>query len=136
MLPRLLLVMLSIISISFQENKNLKIEINNLRNSNGHVLLELQDENKNTIKGISQEIGSNRCIISIEDLSPGKYVFKYFHDENDNGEIDTNWTGIPKEGFGFSNNAKGFFGPPSHQKMIFELNQDTTMVCSPQYLKK
>lgn len=135
MITRLLLI-LSILSFSFPGQITLKIEINNLRNSEGHVLLELQDENKNTIKGIFQEIGNMRCIISIENLSPGKYVFKYFHDENDNEEIDTNWIGIPKEGFGFSNNAKGVFGPPSHQKMIFELNKDTTMVCIPQYLKK
>jgi len=135
MIFRLLLI-LSIIPLSFQENISLKIEINDLRNSKGHVLLELQDENKNTMKGVFKEIVNMRCIISIENLSPGKYVFKYFHDENDNEEIDTNWIGIPKEGFGFSNNAKGVFGPPSHQKMIFELNKDTTMVCNPQYLKK
>ncbi|MBU1013668.1 MAG: DUF2141 domain-containing protein [Bacteroidetes bacterium] len=135
MLTRLLLIILSIISISFQENITLNIEINNLKNSKGKVLLELQDENKNTIKGISQEIVNNRCIISIEGLSPAKYVFKYFHDENDNKEIDINWIGIPKEGFGFSNNAKVNFGPSQH-KMIFELNKDTTMVCNPQYLKK
>lgn len=136
MLQRLLLIVLSIISISSQENITLKIDINNLKNSKGKVLLELQDQNENTIAGISQEIVNARCIISIEDLSPGKYVFKYFHDENENEEIDTSWFGIPKEGFGFSNNARGTFGPPSQKKMIFELNKDTTMVCNPQYLKK
>lgn len=134
MITRLLLIF-SIISISYTEQITLKIEITNLRNSKGHVLLELQDENMNTISGVSQEIVNNRCIILIEDLSPLKYVFKYFHDENDNKEIDTNWIGIPKEGFGFSNDARGTFGPPSHKKMIFELSKDTSMVCKPQYLK-
>jgi uncharacterized protein (DUF2141 family) len=36
-----------------------------------------------------------------------------FHDENDNGVLDKGAFGIPTEGYGFSNNAKGFFGAPS-----------------------
>ena len=136
MLTKLFITILFIISFSFQEQITLKIEINNLKNNKGKVLLELQDENKNTIKGISQVIENNRCIILIEGLKPAKYVFKYFHDENNNKKLDTHWTGIPVEGYGCSNNAKGKFGPPSHEKMIFFLKSDTTMLCSAMYLKK
>jgi len=47
-----------------------------------------------------------------EGLAPGDYAVAVMHDENDNGQIDTNWIGIPKEGLGVSNNAKGVMGPP------------------------
>jgi uncharacterized protein (DUF2141 family) len=121
--------------LSFQNPAILTIEINDLRNSKGKVALDLQDVNKNSIKAVFQEIENQRCIITIKNLNPGKYIIRYFHDENGNKELDTNWIGMPKEGIGFSNNAKGKFGPPKHEKTIFKFTGDTTMVCTPTYLK-
>lgn len=43
----------------------------------------------------------------------GRYALAVIHDENMNGKLDTKWLGTPKEGYGFSNNAKAIFGPPS-----------------------
>lgn len=39
------------------------------------------------------------------DDSPGTYAVKLHIDENENGELDTNFLGIPKEQYGISNNA-------------------------------
>ncbi len=136
MLKISLLFICSLILWSFQKPSSLKIVINNLNNSKGQVVLDLQDENKNSIKAVFQDIKDNSCIINIKDLRPGKYTFRYFHDENSNKKLDTSWIGMPKEGFGFSNNAKGKFGPPSHKKTIFELKSDTTLNCEVMYLKK
>ena len=36
--------------------------------------------------------------------------------------METNAMGIPKEAYGFSNNAKGFFGKPGYQKIRFQLD--------------
>ena len=135
-MPKVLLLFLcSLILLSFQKPASLRIEINNLNNSKGQIVLDLQDENKNSIKAVFQEIKDNHCIITIKDLSPGKYTFRYFHDRNRNKELDTNWIGMPKEGFGFSNNAKGKFGPPKHEKTIFYFTSETIMICTPIYLK-
>lgn len=53
-------------------------------------------------------------------LPDGIYAVSVIHDENDNGKLDTNILGIPKEGFGFSNNPRIFFGPPSFEKASFD----------------
>lgn len=45
-------------------------------------------------------------------LKPGTYALAVYHDENENREFDTGFLGIPLEGFGFSNDAPVFFGPP------------------------
>lgn len=135
MLKVLLLFLCSLMLFSFQQTGSLKIEIKNLNNSKGQVVLDLQDENKNPIKAVIQEIKDNRCIIILNDLRPGKYAFRYFHDENSNKELDTSWIGMPKEGFGFSNNAMGKFGPPKHEITIFQITSDTIMICMPIYLK-
>ncbi|MRR56101.1 MAG: DUF2141 domain-containing protein [Deltaproteobacteria bacterium] len=58
-----------------------------------------------------------RC--DFEDIPPGTYAIAVVHDENLNGKLDTNVLGIPTEGFAFSNDAKGLFGPPSFSAASF-----------------
>ena len=53
------------------------------------------------------------------DIPPGTYALAVSHDENMNGKLDTNWLGIPKEGYGFSNEAKAGFGAPSFAAASF-----------------
>jgi len=50
----------------------------------------------------------------------GAYAVAFFHDENDNGKLDLNLFGIPKEGTGASNDARGHMGPPKWQDARFE----------------
>lgn len=72
--------------------------------------------------------GEARC--DFEDIPPGTYAMAVIHDENMNGKLDTNWRGIPKEGYGFSNDAKGKVGAPSFSAASFPYdgkNLDVTM---------
>ena len=57
----------------------------------------------------------------IENLPPGRYAVAAFHDENDNGKLDRDSLGIPTEGYGFSNDARGSFGPPKFAQAAFQL---------------
>jgi len=52
-------------------------------------------------------------------LAPGQYALSVFHDENDNGVLDRNPFGIPREGYGFSNHAQGTRGPPVFGRAAF-----------------
>lgn len=61
-------------------------------------------------------------------LSPGNYALRVFHDRNDDGELDSNWMGMPKEPFGFSQNPKLRFGPPSFEQARFELGAEPLIV--------
>ncbi len=54
-------------------------------------------------------------------LPLGRYAVALVHDEDADGELDTNFLGIPREGLGASNNAKGFFGPPSFDDAGFDV---------------
>lgn len=56
-----------------------------------------------------------------ENLAPGEYAVKVFHDANENEKIDMGMMG-PKEKFGFSNNAMGFLGPPDFDDAKFEFD--------------
>ncbi len=54
-------------------------------------------------------------------LAPGKYAIAAFHDEDRDGDLDTNLLGIPTEGYGFSNEARGTFGPPGFDAAAFTI---------------
>ncbi len=58
-----------------------------------------------------------RC--DFEDIPPGTYALAVIHDENMNGKLDTNWLGVPTEGYGFSNDAKALLGAPSFSAASF-----------------
>jgi uncharacterized protein (DUF2141 family) len=57
---------------------------------------------------------------SFDDLPPGRYAIKLYHDANGNGELDTNMMGLPTEAYGFSGEG-GSMGPPPFEKAAFEV---------------
>lgn len=63
----------------------------------------------------------------IKDVPPGEYALTIFQDENKSEKLDTNFMGIPKESFGFSNNPRIFIGAPSFEKCRFRI-EDKTMI--------
>jgi uncharacterized protein (DUF2141 family) len=67
---------------------------------------------------------NSEVILKIDSLKYGNYAIKVFHDENSNGELDSNFLGIPTEEYGFSNNASSWFGPPNWEKAVFLFNHD------------
>jgi uncharacterized protein (DUF2141 family) len=58
-------------------------------------------------------------------VPPGTYAVALFHDEDSDGELSTNFLGIPTEGYGFSNNVKPVFGAPSYDEAKFSIQKDT-----------
>jgi uncharacterized protein (DUF2141 family) len=53
---------------------------------------------------------------------PGEVAIAAFQDANENEKLDKNSLGIPTERYGFSNNPKRGFGPPSFQQAKFNLS--------------
>ena len=109
----------------------LKIEITSLRNNTGKVMLEVFDEKEKVINREMSEIKEKSCQFMIKNLMAGKYAVRFYHDENQNSVMETNMFGKPTEGYGFSNNVTGRFGPPPFEKWLFDLNQDKTIVLKP-----
>ena len=113
--------------IAFSQSYTLTINITELKNDKGVVLIKLVDANENIVKGLSGEIIDKKCTVKISGLPAGTYALSFFHDENENGKLDMKTLGPPAEGYGYSNNARGFFGPAKLKDQLFELNSDLTM---------
>ncbi|WDF73004.1 DUF2141 domain-containing protein [Novosphingobium sp. KACC 22771] len=52
-------------------------------------------------------------------VPPGEWAAQVFQDENGNKKVDRNFIGIPKEGVGFSRDAKIVLGPPKWRDAMF-----------------
>lgn len=68
-------------------------------------------------------VAGSRLIVDIDSLTYAEYAIRVFHDENENGKLDTDILGIPSEDYGYSNNASSWFGPPSWEKSKFLFNK-------------
>ena len=65
-------------------------------------------------------IKDKKATCDFSGLPAGHYAIAVMHDENSNGKVDTNFLGIPKEGTGASNDARGSMGPPKFEDATFE----------------
>ena len=76
--------------IYINAQSSLTVEIVNLKSNKGVVLVDLLDENEETAMDKKSKITDNTCTIVFKDLEDGTYAIRYFHDENNNDELDTN----------------------------------------------
>jgi uncharacterized protein (DUF2141 family) len=105
----------------------IEVRIENVRSSNGSVGVALfntnkgfPDKNTMALEGLSVS-ANKRCEVVFEDVPFGTYAVSVLHDENGNGKMDKGFLGIPKEGFGTSNNPEIKMGPPSFTDSSFNL---------------
>jgi uncharacterized protein (DUF2141 family) len=112
------------------------INLSGMKNTNGKINVALynseqtfNDPNQVFRKAFLSATGS-AMTINIDSLPAGQYAFGIFHDENDNASIDSNFLGVPQEGFAFSNNAYGSFGPPTWADAKFDLPVMSTVTQS------
>ncbi len=103
---------------------NLEINITKIRSNSGQIAIQVLDEQKKVVKQEFATISNKRSVLLLKGLPKGKYAVQLFHDENKNGKMDFNFLGIPKEGYGFSNDARGFMSEPAFDKQLFLLDQD------------
>ena len=115
-----LLVSLSGTIVSVQgQTTSLEVDVSNIKSGKGSTRVGLFKTEKEFLKKAAEGkvVKSSAGIVTVifENLPAGDYGLSVIHDENENGELDSNAFGIPKEGFGFGNNAMGTFGPPSFE---------------------
>ncbi|TNJ40338.1 DUF2141 domain-containing protein [Chlorobaculum thiosulfatiphilum] len=133
-------------SITLADNGSagrIEVLIDNVRSANGVVGVALfnakkgfPDKSSLAIEGRSVAAGK-RCKAIFENVPYGIYAVSVLHDENGNGKMDKGLLGIPKEGFGVSNNPEIKMGPPSFSESRFDLkSKELTLKIDMKYLRK
>ncbi len=130
---------LLLILVSFFHPKpsgsTLTVTILNFRNNQGQVSVALYNKEEGfpkspdkALKIVTAPISNKKSIVVFESLPPGDYAISVFHDENKNGKMDSNFFGIPKEGVGASNDARGHMGPPHYKDAKFHFTGNAQSV--------
>ena len=104
----------------------IQIEVENIEN-NGTVYIAIYNDTKSFekdngdkktyVKSIIEKVNTVRFIKKI-DLEEGVYAISLFIDSNANNKLDYNFLGIPKEQYGFSNNARNRFSAPAFSQAV------------------
>lgn len=105
----------------------LRVEFSNIQEAKGQLFVAVYDQSGTFLK--TDQVRTQKIVpitqtgtltISLGELPPGKYALSCFHDLNGNGQLDTNWMGIPTEPYGFSNNARPKFRAPNWAEAAFD----------------
>ena len=104
----------------------LQVTVKNIKgHKGGDIIVGIFDSHetflKKPIDGKMAKPSGDSVTVVFENLKPGKYAVSVFHDANKNKDLDKNKLGIPKEGFGFSNNVLGAMGPPAFERALIDL---------------
>ena len=125
----LLGILLSFCYLGFSQNSNLTVNVSNLKNNTGVLIVELYNSKetflKKTYKIESSTIKSNSATVTFTGIPKGEYTVLVYHDINKNGKLDKYIIGMPKEPVACSNNAKGFMGPPKYEDAKFIVSSDS-----------
>ena len=126
----LILLFTSLSAAAFAQTGSIQVEISNIKNSDGIIGLALYnnaaDFTKKEFKTTEVKARKGKVTASFDKVPAGTYAIAVLHDENENNAMDFNMLGIPKEAFGFSNNAKAVLSPPKFSSAAFAVKNGET----------
>ena len=107
---------------------DLEVTVKALRNDKGQLRMAIFNDPGEFPRGneirsldIQAKLGDVTALFS--GIKPGTYALAIHHDENLNNEMDTNFVGMPNEGYGFSNDARVFLAPPTFEAASFVIDE-------------
>jgi uncharacterized protein (DUF2141 family) len=125
----LLSAIIFVVGVLRASAETLTITVRDIRSSDGDIRISvynsadsfLVDGQTAATRTLSAQEGDVEIVFA--GLKPGTYAAAAFHDENRSGDFDTNFIGIPREGYGFSNGARASLGPPDFEDASVFLSQ-------------
>ncbi len=115
---------------------DLEVRLDGLRSADGDARIALHrrvdgvkfPDGAGVVAAISRRAVAGSMRVVFTDLPPGDYAVAAFHDADGDGELATNLLGMPTEGYGFSNGARGFMGPPRFDAATVTVGQEAGLL--------
>ena len=109
---------------------DLEVELQGIHSADGQVLVALHRDmprsdfpsDATVVANAAAPASTDAVVVVFRGLRAGTYALAAFHDANGDGELNANFVGMPTEGYGFSNDARGFMGPPPFDDAAFSLD--------------
>ncbi len=116
----------ALLAPAFAAAADLVVRIEGVRSANGDILVALHrpaagidfPDSAGVVKSAMRPAAEAGDLV-FAGLAPGDYAIAAFHDEDRSGTLNANPLGMPTEGYGFSNDARGLFGPPGFDSAAF-----------------
>ncbi|WP_343068972.1 DUF2141 domain-containing protein [Azospirillum tabaci] len=106
----------------------LTVTVQGVRNGEGEIVLAVCEETAypagRCAFRITAPAAEGSVRVTAPDVPPGTYALRAYHDENGNGQLDRNILGVPREGFGFGNDAPVLLSPPSFRDAAVTVGED------------
>ncbi len=102
------------------------VSVSNVRSAVGNIHVELCPQH--LFLGDCTLVGETAAhagvtVVRIENVPPGIYAAQAYHDENGNHRVDRGLFGVPREGVGFSNDAKLYRHGPHFDEAQFNVGR-------------
>ena len=112
---------------------DLIVEVTEIRNDRGLIRLALHNDPEEfpegeRFSGFDEPAKPGSIVVTMKDIPAGRYAAALLHDENRDGGMNTNFIGLPLEGFGFSRDARVLLGPPTFEAAAFEVPHEGTRI--------
>lgn len=134
-MPKILFlgILISIATATSAWSADLAFSVKGLRSATGSLMISVYDradgfpdEAKSAVKAVKLKAVKDNMLVKFSGLNAGAHAVAFYHDENNNGKLDTNAFGMPTEGFGFSKDPRISFGAPSFNECAIEVRDPST----------
>jgi len=113
---------------------DITVRIEGLHSAKGNVLIALFDkpddfpDGDHSIRHMKVPASAQPITVVFRDLPPGTYAVGAYHDENANGQLDTNFIGYPDEGYALSRGVRAIISRPRFMDAAFTVGAEGTGV--------
>lgn len=101
------------------------VTIDGLKSAQGNVFVGLYASPAKFLQGNQSDAqrkvraSTGPITVTFDNLPAGTYAVGAFHDENANDHLDTNFLGLPTEGYALSNGVRAVMAKPTFQQAAF-----------------
>jgi uncharacterized protein (DUF2141 family) len=120
---------------AFAQESTIRVQVSGFRNGQGNLACALFAQEEGFLNGEFAQakvksavaLPMSECVFT--GVKPGRYAVSVLHDENGNGELDKYWLfGIPKEGYGVSNNKTYATHAPRFEESAFAIGGEPELL--------
>jgi len=128
-----------IISIALASGGTIHVRVSGIQPPKGEIMIGLFKNQSGfpniakRFKGVHLDIHGKSISYVFRHIPKGTYAVAVVHDQNRNGKLDSNLFGIPKEGYGFSNNVHHALRAATFNEAHFTLQDKKSFTIHMQY---
>lgn len=114
--------------VQAQNNPVLTVYVSKAKDIQGYMMIAVYDSaekflTKELVMGAKVDVTNEVVTYQFEGLAYGNYAISVYHDVDSDGSLATNFMGIPKEPYGFSNDGVNMLGIPSFKRSVFSYDK-------------